>query len=370
MKISEFSKRDTNIVKGFAIIFMLMHHLFYTSSEFCELYQTKNFLLPFSYTVRLGEIGKICVAMFVFLIGYGVAKSMGNRKSFNKNEYVGYTISHYCKLEMQFVFIYIIVAMTSFLGRNVMTVYNVSETPEKRWGYAVIDVLGLQQLFQTPTLNPTWWYMTLAFLYIFITPIMKKIYDRYGFGICVICMLLPYALSMQNYVVIRYLCEITMGIWCAEQKIFEKIKRWNICKNEMGTIFIKLGTSIGTAFLGIYFIYDMKLVIPGEMILTFVLIYFSYEFWSDIKPIGYILHFLGKHSMNIFLVHTMIFYYYFPKHIYSLKYAICILVATLAASCIVSVLIEYLKKWLKFYDVVDLVCDKCVKLIGANNDRS
>ena len=54
---------ETQIVKAFAIIAMLTHHLFYEHAEFG------------STVVSIGIIGKICVFLFVFLSGYGMAAS-------------------------------------------------------------------------------------------------------------------------------------------------------------------------------------------------------------------------------------------------------------------------------------------------------
>jgi len=54
------SLNDTSAVKGLAIIAMLLHHLFYTHSEYGEAVQ------------QIGLVGKVCVAMFLFLSGYGL----------------------------------------------------------------------------------------------------------------------------------------------------------------------------------------------------------------------------------------------------------------------------------------------------------
>jgi len=54
------SLNETNAVKGIAIIAMLLHHLFYTHPEF-------GFVVH-----QIGLIGKVCVAMFLFLSGYGL----------------------------------------------------------------------------------------------------------------------------------------------------------------------------------------------------------------------------------------------------------------------------------------------------------
>jgi peptidoglycan/LPS O-acetylase OafA/YrhL len=51
---------ESLIIKGIAICLMLWHHLFYESPEYGEIvFQTAKF-------------GKLCVALFLFISGYGL----------------------------------------------------------------------------------------------------------------------------------------------------------------------------------------------------------------------------------------------------------------------------------------------------------
>lgn len=56
------------------------------------------------------------------------------------------------------------------------------------------------------------------------------------------------------------------------------------------------------------------------------------------------LEFCGKHSFNIFLFHTFIFYLYFPEVIYWPRHPVLIFIWLLAICLVVSVGIERLKK--------------------------
>ena len=62
------------------------------------------------------------------------------------------------------------------------------------------------------------------------------------------------------------------------------------------------------------------------------------------KILSFILEKLGKHSYNMFLTHSFIFYYYFRDFTYKWKYAFIILVVLLCADFALSVLIEFLKR--------------------------
>lgn len=52
---------ETNIIKGIAICAMLWHHLFLEHKEYGE------------FVFKQALTGKVCVALFVFLSGYGMA---------------------------------------------------------------------------------------------------------------------------------------------------------------------------------------------------------------------------------------------------------------------------------------------------------
>lgn len=64
------TKNDTMFLKGIALLLLLLHHLFCNGNGlFSNYYGIMNGIAAFS---------KVCVAIFVFLSGYGLMKS--NRK--------------------------------------------------------------------------------------------------------------------------------------------------------------------------------------------------------------------------------------------------------------------------------------------------
>ncbi len=71
-----------------------------------------------------------------------------------------------------------------------------------------------------------------------------------------------------------------------------------------------------------------------------------------------ILAYLGKHSMNMYMVHTFIFAYFFHSFIYGFKYPLLIFVALLLSSLAVSVILEYAKRRLGFYSLINYISSK------------
>ena len=55
--------------------------------------------------------------------------------------------------------------------------------------------------------------------------------------------------------------------------------------------------------------------------------------------------FLGKHSMNIFLFHTFIFYFWFRDFVYASRNPLIIFLTLLVVCVIISMLLEQVKKY-------------------------
>lgn len=72
-KLYKFSKEDTIYIKGLAIIFMVLYHLFATEGLLLE-YKTIYKFGGLNVECIIGEFGHTCVGIFLFLSGYGLYK--------------------------------------------------------------------------------------------------------------------------------------------------------------------------------------------------------------------------------------------------------------------------------------------------------
>ena len=80
----ELSLKDTNILKGIALLLLLLHHLFFIQNGLYDdihLYEN-HFLVN-----ELGKFGKLCVAIFVFLSGYGLTIQTNKNHEFELREF-------------------------------------------------------------------------------------------------------------------------------------------------------------------------------------------------------------------------------------------------------------------------------------------
>lgn len=91
MKESDiFSKDDTNIVKGIAIIAMIFHHTWKNNPEL-PIYMLDK---PDIITV-LAEAAKICVALLTILSGYGLSESYKKIKNRSVKNDIFFFLQHY-----------------------------------------------------------------------------------------------------------------------------------------------------------------------------------------------------------------------------------------------------------------------------------
>ncbi len=71
-----FTRTDTKVIKGVAVLLMLMHHLFYFPDNrpysMPEVRQTLPNFMGQGLETMLGIFGVICVPIFFFLAGYGL----------------------------------------------------------------------------------------------------------------------------------------------------------------------------------------------------------------------------------------------------------------------------------------------------------
>lgn len=359
------NKRQTNFCKGIAVILLLIHHLF-GNYEDIENFSVICTPLSGESLAYLAQIFKVCVSIFVFLTGYGYMKSSQKMNDKVNSTYGEVTCKRYIRLMFGFWFIFIPALIINFVaGENVY-----GNGRLERCTNILIDGLGLAHVFQTPTINVTWWYMSYALLLVLITPFFIWLIEKTKLMIIPITIIVPRFLididAIGNpHFITRYLLALILGIICAKYYFFERAAK--ISKKILYAdiwLFLLLCVAIGIfrqrigyfdiseAFLAMIICYLTVRIIPQEV-----------KFWR-------ILAFIGKHSLNIFLIHTFIFKYYFSDFVYSFKYAGLITIVLLVISLFLSILIEQLKKILAYNKLENFVLKKIYQLYEREDVRT
>ena len=164
-----FTRKDSQAMKGIGILLMLWHHLFYSADSSHGL-PVSFLILSQKQVIAAARFCKICVPVFVFVTAYGMAikyRTCGQ----GRESWVRMTLRRYRLLMTPFLFVYVLAFAFCQIGgmRSYTQVYGKGI---RSVCYMLADMLGLTYFAGTPTMNPTWWYMSVAVLLLFILPFL------------------------------------------------------------------------------------------------------------------------------------------------------------------------------------------------------
>lgn len=134
-KYPPFTKVDTSVVKGVAILALSLHHLYPNSlgipMDFGNL----------SVPTLIATSCKVCVAVFAILSGYGLTEGWKRRMTSEPR----FVLRHVWTLLSSFWACYLVVATTYFLsGATLQSVYGVGGVGPV--GNLLFDILGMAEL--------------------------------------------------------------------------------------------------------------------------------------------------------------------------------------------------------------------------------
>ncbi len=345
----QFNKKDSLTVKGVAILLMLFYHLF-SANYVYEKFPIKHLFPNREVVQSLAGFGNICVAIFVFLSAYGISASIQNKREEKKAKGI-YTEAwkRVLVLILHFFTMYFSICLVWFVKFDFTTVYGQGKQSIL---LAIADALGLAELFNTPTLCMTWWYMGLAIILIFVVPLFQFAYEKIGFFLIGIILLLPVIVNVDMDMYI-YMVVAVVGVCTFNGNWLVKIK-----ENKTPYI-IKVVITILLLFItlllrGNFNVYTYFKII-SEAFVALVWVTGIYLLLGKVPVLTKCLQFLGKHAINIFFVHTFFYMILYQDEFYGLQYAWLIYIAVLGVSLLYSILLEFMKRKLGVYKLVKLI---------------
>lgn len=358
-----FTKKDTQVVKGVAIIMMIIFHLFADKVNFADFW-VRFAPLTVDQAVLYSGIGNVCVSIFVFLTVYGIEKQMeqlGNQKKDSWNNLFWVTVKRYATLMIGFIFVFVITNLIFCGWISLPEVYGTGS-----WGvlYFLLDLFALPQFFGTVSLNATWWYMELAILLIILLPVLYKCFQKVGILFLPILLIFPYVITTE-FVVRKYILIIAFALAAARYQVLERLREWRITKLSVISKIIKgvflIAIMVSSAYLRQSEYMGEQIHFVSESILAFAIVVFTWEMFCPLPVIKHIFAFLGKYSMNIYLTHTF-FNLYFPvtrKWIYHFIEPWMIILALFVISLAYAIALDLLKKVLQVERLQKWVRKKC-----------
>ena len=343
-----FSVTDSFAIKGIAILMMYIHHMFLGPERWGRSYV--NFWpLTQNITVAIALFFKICVSLFVFISAYGLTVQY-KRKKIEGSINSAFVFNHLYKLELRLWFVFFCLLLYS----AVMGIGHYTKIYGSGWQSCfkcIIDGLGLAYLFKLRMFNGTWWYMSVAIIIIVSFPLFFKCYKQVGGTIVVVSWLLPIALylTLNANGFLTYLPCIFMGIFVADNDYLNQILSKGATLNTFSNkCLVNIGLFIVIICFSVVSVGAKKVMgnysppIFNAIIAPMIIAYATYMLKGSILWKGLVI--LGKHSMNMFLIHTMIRGYWYHDFAYSFKYAWLDTLVLVILTLLVSLIIENAKR--------------------------
>lgn len=379
MKERVFSKNNSFALKGIAIIMMMFHHNFIPGRFAEPIYNVNFWPLSNDRVIRISLFFKICVSIFAFITGYGLMHSY--KKLSNKEKEDGKSTSKWAiqRLIKTLSGYWIIVALSLIIcqiidGRTYEVFFQ-----NKNIYVGILDIIinfsGLAWIMHVDLLNGTWWYMSNAVLFIVSIPFLYRLIKKYGYIITAIMLIsipriFSFQFSTESY--IAFIFAVFLGMLCADRNLIIKIANCNVSKKHKKISktmkFIIETTIVILSYKLYYYIPINKYWEISFAFVPLIIILYLYEFFIEIPVLQNILEFLGKHSMNIFLVHTFIRAIYLEDFILEGKNFIIITIMLLLLSLAISMLLEFFKKIIRYEKLINYFQCKVSNSVKQNNN--
>ncbi|MGL5125900.1 MAG: acyltransferase family protein [Fusobacteriaceae bacterium] len=334
-----FTKEHTRIAKAIAIILMFIHHLF----AFPERITQGQYISIFPYVFnngstlefKLAVFGKICVAMYLFLSGYGIA-TLNNR---NLNFGFIDVLKRIKKLYINYWVIFIIFVPIGFLffqKKFIMTEF-------------IKNFIGIINSY-----NGEWWFFKIYVILVLISPITKKIISKNLVG-SFIRIGIFYSISILNIVIFKlfpdlsyisntYIYSLVMAVLFNQASFFIgylafEFDLFRLIKLKF--IDYKIDKKIVYIFLCVFIIYirNLKYSTILDFLLAPIFIFSITNLFYKTK-LSNILNYLSKHSTNMWLTHSFFCYKYLQKYIFYPKNSILVLITLVIVTVLSSEIIE------------------------------
>lgn len=346
--IFNLSLSDTTVMKGIAIIAMLCHHTFTCRPSFETPYP--------EFLTALGILGKVCVSMFLFCSGYGLAVQYekGINKIFTLNQKFIYSLKFIVKRLLKFytsywfIFILFIPLGIFVFDRSLADAYGENVNLIKRISYDLLGIQGFQSY------NITWWFNKLIIIFYLLFPIIFIISRKIKFiGIFISFLLMRFANKfgeLNYYDLFFWQFPLVVGMYYA------------IYKDTLNNFSSSLSKYRITTYISVFVIFIFCVVqrlygviplgyITGIRVDTFLTLSILLILLFYIRNIPWLykpLSILGNHSMNIYLIHTFFNHYWdFSRkllHDSYLRMGGVNVIALLLLCLVLSIIIEWLKE--------------------------
>lgn len=354
-------KEDSLALKGMAILMMVFYHCYYKATKF-QKYDVVFRGFSADQVITVASCMKICVALFAFVSGYGLMygykKEKETKSSFSDSRWalrhLFSTLSGYW-----FTAAVAYAGYALFIDRSFRRLGDVRIDKLTAMG---MDLLGISWLTGTRSLNGTWWYMSAAIIFILCIPLFYRAVRQWGAVIPVIMIFIfprvtgigfPGSASSLSFLMI-----LMIGSLCAQYDFFSCFRSLG---NQYRSSRVWKGILLFLCLSAAFWLYpklNVKIIWEYQYAaVPFLVILFSVEYLFRISWVSRFFQYFGRHSLNIWLIHTFI-RDYMGETVFSVREFWLVPVVILMISLAVSYVIELLKKVTGYQKLVRYVLQK------------
>ena len=358
-----FSRTSTKQIKGWAILFMLAHHLYTFTDRIpygMEL-ATNKYILGVELTQFIGKTGILCVPMFMFLGGYGLFASV----NIGEKSLVGNFAARLVKLYKQYwkvLFIFLPIGFIFFGNQPQYCDNEFCNLFSKFETHNFIQTLVGYRAYY----NREWWFLKAYIIAIFEGLVFIRLFKNndniYGelFALIIWAVLTETVSTLLTET--ETFARLASNEWYSN--FFMLKDKYTVCFLE-GIVFSKYGIFMSwhsmTDKLGkpeklIIFVAAtlcsayMRMLVNSnvDMILVPIIIFSLWVITEQLGMLQKAMTFLGKNSTNMWLTHSFFCYYFYPfvKLVYGSKNAVVAYLVLLALSIAASLLVEFIWKYI------------------------
>lgn len=355
-----FTKEDTNVAKGVALIMMYIHHMYFEKATYAA-FTIDFFPINETYALILSALCKVCVAIFVFLSGYGLVIAYKKNQDASIKDYYRYNFGRYVKYILSFMLIFIVFDLVCTLSGNANNHVAVFGTGLTGIENTLLDLFGFSTIMGTPTFCATWWYNSIFVAILLLLPLLWVAYRKIGGAVLFLVLVIPRMLALNMSNLRWYLPSVVLGMIFADRKLFERIHNWGISKSKSRWNWRLLVNIMATIAIIVIFAQLRRkwgvLLDMTDAVLASAIAYLSYETIGAFKITKKMFGFVGIHSMNLFLCHSFFRKFLFNKQMYFFENAWLNVLWMLGWTLLFSVVLEWIKKIIRFNKLSDKVIE-------------
>ena len=363
-----FTKENTMAVKGIGILMLLSFHCF-SNNDRITVPGTDITVDFWPFTKEFGmflsdQMG-VCVAIFAFLSVYGMTLSI--KKSYpgyemNERQAALYVIKKYLSILFLFFIPFLFCELVTW-KKGFLSMYG--DTRAKQMCNILMDMFCVSDIFGSHMIVRTWWYMSFLVMITVFMPALIHLYKRYQW-LMIPVVLIPIILFLDlNQRMIRWIGVVPIAVCFADQRVFERLKEFEITGKRKLDKIIKFAVSTVVLYVlflvKIRFLSNVRIRFTINTVMIVLLIYWCYEFFIELLVIKQVLQFLGRHSADMFFVHSFIRQLWYKQELYSLESAVLIYLVLLGSSLLISIALDLLRKLVHYQQATGWITGKVLQ---------